>query len=342
MTNLILRPSVWCAFALVAQTFVSNNGPYKLTGNTTLNYVATAHAYDASNGRIYSSTRGGIYQFDTATMRVIGRTTNVNGAGSLSLDASRNELYVLALHSDVMRVIDLSTRKVVRTFEAPAWFNVFYEEGRGELYYMRGDTKDVRVADRETGKTLSTFTLGGKPSFLIGDAPRKRLLVRLADKPVIQVIDTTDHSVTAEWPARADGPTAMAMSADGSRVFTTAGRDLVMLDGMSGKELSRVAVGDATYSMVYDAEAKYVVALSGPSRANIISITGDEMKLVQSLDTRSLIHELFLDAKTHRVLALNRYQDEGLMQDTTAPMSQTVDGSSILATSTLLTLSLRK
>lgn len=342
MTNLILRPSVWCALALVAQTFVTNNGPYKLTGNTALNYVATAHAYDANRDRIYSSTRGGIYQFDTTAMRAIGKTTDVNGAGSLSLDAARNELYVLSLHSDVMRVIDLTTRKVVRTFEAPAWFNVFYEAGRGELYYLRGDKQDVRVADRETGKTITTFALGGRPAFLLGDAARKRVLVRLANKPMIQVIDTTDHAVIAEWPSRADGATAMALSADGTRLFTTAGRDLVMLDGTNGKELSRVAVGDPTFSIVYDADAKFVVALSGASRANVIAVDGDSMKLVQSLDTRTLVHELLLDAKTHRVLAINRLQDEGLMQDISTPINQPINGNSTFGTSTLLTLSLRK
>jgi len=323
--------------ALAAQGIVTSNGPYKLTGNARVTYAAVAHVYNAATNRLYSSTRGGVYQYDTLTMKVIGRSSDVRGAGSLALDSGRNELYVLALHDDTMQVLDVTTRKVVRTFAAPAWFNAFYEESRGELYYLRGDSQELRVADRQNGRVLATVALGGRPSFVAGDPARKRVLVRLANKPLIQVIDTTERAIVASWPARVDGPSALAIDPTGSRVFASAGRDVVMLDGATGKELARVSVGDATYSLVFDAGTGYLTALSGPGRINVVKADASSLKLVQSLDTGEVIHELFLDPSTHTILAASRYADEGLMIDVLLPQMSGGDGAG-----TLLTLTFKK
>ena len=130
-----------------AAQVVTNDGPYKITQNARLNYAASAHIYDAALDRIYSSTRGGIYTVDGSSRKVLGQTASVRGTGSISLDAARGELYVLALHEDALRVVDVTTHKIVRSFPAPAWFNVFYEPGRGELYYLRGDKTSMQVAE---------------------------------------------------------------------------------------------------------------------------------------------------------------------------------------------------
>lgn len=347
MRTSILRRSVWCALMLalavtagqslqsVAAQIIPNDGPYKLTGNSFLSYVGSSHIYDAVASHLYSSTRSGIYQFDTVSMKVVGRTPAVRGAGSMSFDAGRRELYVLALHDDTMNVIDVTTHQIVRTFAAPAWFNVFYEESRGELYYLRGDTREVRVADRQDGRVIKTLKLDGRPSFLEADPAHHRLLVRLADKPLIQIIDTTERAIIASWPARADGQSAMAIDPAGSRVFISSGRDVVMLDGASGKELGKFAAGDPTYSIVFDPATQLVAALSG-TRVNVAKVEGSSVRLLQSLSTGAFLHELFLDSKTHKIFAVTRLFDDGIMRDFVS-QSLPADGGS-----TLLTLTLRK
>ena len=347
MNRSILRLSVWCAVTMalitsggragqgVAAQVIPVNGPYLLTGNAALNYVGSSHVWDSASGHLYTSTRGGIYQFDVASMKVLGRTPSVRGSGSMSFDASRNELYVLALHSDVMNVVDVTTRAIVRSFEAPAWFNVFYEPGRGELYYLRGDTREVRIADRVAGKTIKTLTLAGKPSFLEPDPAHHRVLVRLADTEQIQIIDTTDREISGSWPARADGQSAMAIDPTGTRVFVSSGRDVVMLDGATGKELSRFGTGDGTQSIVYDAETQFVVALDFGGRVNIAKREGDSLKVVQSFGAGG-VQELFLDPKTHKVFGVTRLQDDGVMRDLLVqPMPQSATGGSTLLTLTL-------
>mgnify|MGYP006272305695 CR=1 FL=1 len=296
------------------QRFVTNDGPYRLTRNDTFRYASSAHVYDPALNRLYSSGDGGIYQTDLSTMKLVSRSSEVRSTGSIALDAARGELYVLALHDDSMRVIDVTTGKIIRSFEAPAWFNVVYEPTKGELYYLRGDKKDVRVADRITGKALSTIALAGTPAYLVADAPRHRLLVRLANKPMIQVIDTNDHSIVASWPASQDGISAMAVSPDGTRVFSSAGRDIAMLDGATGKELARCSSSDEMTSMVYDAEVGYLLALTGAHYLNVAKVSGDTLALVQSMDMRSVVQDLYLNPKTHNVFGISRTVDENMFR----------------------------
>ena len=311
---------------------VSNDGPYRLTRNDAFRYAAGAHVYDASLNRLYSSGAGGIYQTDLTSMKFISRA-DVRGSGSISLDAARGELYVLALHDDAMKVIDVTTGKVIRSFEAPAWFNVVYEPTKGELYYLRGDKNEVRVADRITGKTLSTVALAGTPAYLVADEPRHRLLVRIANKPLIQIIDTTDHSIVASWKASQDGISSMAISPDGTRVFSSAGRDITMLDGITGKELARCASSDEMTSMAYDAQAGYLLAIAGAHYLNVAKVGGDSLKLVQSLDMRSVVQDLYLNPKTHTVFGVSRTVDENIFR---APELPSGGGG------TILTLTLRQ
>lgn len=311
----------------IAAQGVTNDGPYRLTRNDAFRYAAGAHIYDPSLNRLYSAGDGGIYQTDLSTMKLVSRSSAVSGRGSIALDATRGELYVLALHDDAMRVIDVASGRVIRSFEAPAWFNVVYEPTKGELYYLRGDKNEVRVADRITGKTLSTVALAGTPAYLVADEPRHRLLVRIANKPLIQVIDTTDHSIVASWKASQDGISSMAISPDGTRVFSSAGRDIAMLDGITGKELARCASSDEMTSMAYDAQAGYLLALAGAHYLNVAKVEGDSLKLVQSLDMRSVVQDLYLNPKTHTVFGISRTIDDNVFR---APQLPSGGGGTIL------------
>jgi WD40 repeat protein len=306
---------------------VSSDGPYRLARNDGFNYASGAHVYDASLNRLYSSGTGGIYQTDLGTMKLVSRSTAIRSTGSISLDAARGELYVLALHDNAMHVMDVTTGKVIRSFDAPAWFNVVYEPTKGELYYLRGDKEEVVVADRITGKTLSTIMLPGTPAYLVADAPRHRLLIRLANRPLIQVIDTTDHTIVASWKASQDGISSMAISPDGTRVFSSAGRDITMLDGQTGKELARCHSSDEMASMAYDAQAGYLLTIAGGHYLNVAKVEGDSLKLVQSMDMRAGVQDLYLNPSTHTVFGVSRTVDENVFR---APQLPSGGGGTVL------------
>lgn len=326
------------AFSLaLTLTASASSDPYSVSGHARLGFTLTSNVFDAANNRLYASARDGVYEVDTREAKVLGQVGRISGAASMAFSAKQRELYLLSLHEDVMRVIDLESRKVVRTFDAPAWFNVFYDASRDELYYLRADTRAVRVASRIDGHTIATMTLDGHPSFVLMDPARKRILIRLADHDLIQVIDTTEHTIAVSWPLTADGQSAMAVDDTGTRVFVTSGKNLKMLDGQSGKEMSRISLGDVARSIVYDPGTQLVAALWSQSQIRIAHVGQLGLDPVQTLDTRAVVRQLFLDQATHTIYAVATLAEADKMgiNANTAPEAG-------LRTSSLLTLRYRK
>jgi DNA-binding beta-propeller fold protein YncE len=286
-----------------AAAVTAAKGPYSIADHTRLGYYANAHAFDAASNRIYSSSRDGVYAVDSARHKVLGLIARVP-SGSVSLDAAAGELYVLARNEDQLRVVDVNARKIVRSFAAPALFNVIFEPTRKELYYVRGNATDVRVAERTHGETVATIPLDGYPSYVVADPPRNRVLVRLYNRDLIQVIDTNEHRVTVSWPMRADGASSMTVDAASGRVFVSSGKDVKMLDGLSGKELGHFPAGDQVASIAFDPETKLVSALWGGRYINVARVDLMALTPVQSIDLMTPTRQIFLDAGTHTVFAL--------------------------------------
>lgn len=322
------------AVALVAAaTLTAADGPYKLTTHTRLGFNVTSNTFDAANNRLYASTRDGVWIIDTRASKVLGQVNKTSGAGSVAFSPEHSELYLLSLHEDLMRVIDVTTRKVVRSFDAPAWFNVFYDGSRNELYYLRADTRDVRIADRLDGHTIKTLSLDGHPSSVLMDPARHRVIVRLADRDLIQIIDTNDRSISVSWPMTAEGQTVMAIDDTGNRLFVSSGKNVKMIDGQTGKEMSRISVGDIVRSIVYDPGTQTMAALWSQNHVRIAQVGTLGLSSVQDIDTRAAVRQLFLDPVSHFIYAVATLAETDVMgiNANTSPQSG-------LRVSSLLTL----
>jgi DNA-binding beta-propeller fold protein YncE len=296
------------AVAFLAAAASAASGPYSLATHTRLGYVANAHVFDAGTNRIYSSSRDGVYAVDTARRKVLGVVGRVP-AGAVALDPAASELYVLARNEDQLRVLDVNTRKVLRSFAAPALHNVIFEPSRSELYYVRGNTNIVRIAERQRGETIATVALDGYPSFVVADPERERVIVRLYDRDLIQIIDAKTRRISVSWPFVANGFSSMHVDPASGRVFVSSGKDVKMLDGLSGKELGRFPAGDLVASIVYDPETKLVAALWGGRFVNVARVDLMAMTPIQSVDLRTPTRQLFLDPRTHLIFAMGTIAD---------------------------------
>jgi DNA-binding beta-propeller fold protein YncE len=299
----VLFVAVTAATAVHAAT-----GPYSIASHTRLGYTANAHVFDAATNRIYSSSRNGVFAVDTERRKVLGQIAQVP-SGAVAFDADAGELYVLARNEDQLRVIDVNARKVARSFTAPALFNVIYEPTGRELYYVRGNSTAVVVVERMHGETLAKIELDGYPSFALADPARGRVLVRLYNHDLIQVIDAKTHRIAVSWPMRADGFSSMAVDQETGRVFVSAGKAVKMLDGLTGKELGRFPAGDQVASIVYDGETKLVSALWGGRYLNVARVDLMALTPIQSLDLLAPTRQIFLDPRTHTIFAMSSIAD---------------------------------
>lgn len=317
-----VRRLVLPLFFAAAATASAAKGPYSIADHTRLGYTANAHVFDAATNRIYSSSRDGVYAVDSERHKVVGLVSRVP-AGAVALDSEAGELYVLARNEDQLRVLDVNTRKVTRSFPAPALYNVVFEPSQKELYYVRGNATEARVADRQHGELIATIPLDGYPSFIVADPARSRVLVRLYDRDLIQVIDAKAHRVSVSWPLRADGFSSMTVDPASGRVFVSSGKDVKMLDGLSGKELGRFPAGDQVSSIVYDAETKLVSALWGGRYINVARVDLMSLTPVQSVDLLSPTRQIFLDPRAHTLFAMSSIADYKAFGRAASPDSAT-------------------
>lgn len=327
-----MRPAPLALVLALAAAGVSGAEPtFRLTRQTPLNFYAAAVAHDADGGRLFLSSKDGLYSIDLVSMRAGGAIKGVTGAGSVAVSPADGEVYVLALHDDVLRVVDAAARRVTRTFAAPAGFNVFFDASSTDLYYLRADMHTVRVASRADGRELARIPLDGAPSFVLRDPARHRLLVRLADRDLIQVIDTRERAVAVSWPMPAEGQSAMGLDERTGRVFASDGRSVVMLDGATGKPLGRFGAGDAVRSIAVDAATGVVAALWGGSRVNVARVHDLGIDLQHSVDTHALVRQLFVDPRSHRLYALATVEDSRrASDDPNAPAASALRVSAIL------------
>jgi DNA-binding beta-propeller fold protein YncE len=311
-------------------------GPYSVASHTRLGYSANAHVFNAAANRIYSSSRSGVLAVVTDRRKVLGQIAQVP-SGAVALDADAGELYVLARNEDQLRVIDVNARKIARSFSAPALFNVIYEPTGRELYYVRGNSLQIFVAERLHGEQVAKIGLEGYPSFALADPARSRVLVRLYDRDLIQVIDAKTHRVAVSWPMRADGFSSMAVDQESGRVFVSSGKDVKMLDGLTGKELGRFPAGDQVASIVYDPETRLVAALWGGRYVNVARVDLMALTPIQSVDLLTPTRQIFLDARTHTIFAMSTIADSQAFGRASSP--DTNQGPRI---SSLLTLSFKR
>lgn len=303
------RPALLLLFLTAGSIATAAGGPYSVASHTRLGYTANANLFDAAHNRIYSSSRDGIYTIDTISRKVIGLALHVP-IGALAFDAATSELYVLARNEDRLRVVDVNTRKVLREFPAPAYHNVVFEGTKSDLYYFRGDESVARVAEREHGEEITKIALDGHPSFVLADPPRHRILVRLFDRDLVQVIDTNERRLAVSWPLHADGTSAMAIDSASGRVFVSSGKNVKMLDGLSGKELGHFPLGDMAMAITYDPGTKIVAALWGASHVNVARVDLMQITKIQDLDLRTSARQLFIDPRTHTMYVMGLVIDD--------------------------------
>jgi DNA-binding beta-propeller fold protein YncE len=325
MSNQILRRSVLivavAALCLAGHRVTrAADGPYKLVDNIRLGFPAAARDFDETNGRMYVSAKTGVYAIDTASKKVLGRVGSLQGGGSLAIAPERGELFVVAQHEDLLTVLDVTTGNVLRRFRAPSSYSVFYERGRQELYLLREMRKELLVMNAVSGSVVTSIALGGEPSFLEGEPETGRVFVRLANKDVMQVIDTKEHAIVASWPMKSAAPSWIAVDTPGRRLFVASGRSVKMIDSQTGKELDSLGVADEVRSVVFDPGTQLMMASWG-GRVTVARATATTLTREQTIE-HAAVTSLYLDPKTHSVF--------GSGYDRGARAGEFVDGSMFL------------
>ena len=244
-------------------------------------------------------------------LQLIGTTELPDVSGDmdhLAIDTGGQRLFVCAEDNGTVRVIDLKTRKVLRTlkgFDTP--HSILFLPDQKELYITDG-SKEVKVLDSDSFQVKKTIaTTPGADSIGV-DRQHHRLYAVTGGKDVkmttsaISDIDTDAAKLVKETPINASHVEAMALDKDRSRLYVnvTDKNYLAVIDPNAGKMIAQWHINEAKQNapLAYDqANKRLFVVCRDPGM--LVVLDSETGKSVASFPTGARADEVVFDP-THR------------------------------------------
>ncbi|MCW5911138.1 MAG: YncE family protein [Cyclobacteriaceae bacterium] len=123
-----------------------------------------------------------------------GKTTT-----GMALDKKKKQIYVTNMGSNEIAVIDVASKKVVRTFpsvgESPT--NIIFDAKGDRLFVVNQKTADLNVFEASTGKHIHNIKTGEGALGVNYDAKRNRIYVANRTAGTVTVIDAKTYAVVS-------------------------------------------------------------------------------------------------------------------------------------------------
>lgn len=220
----------------------------------------------------------------------------------------------IAADSQNHRVFAAGPDKTLVSYDSTTWAKVGslsldgpgdcvqFDEKRGVLYVDNDDGTTLWVVDSKALKIKGSVAIKEAPEYMELDNTRNKLFQAIKSTNTVQVIDVDAMKVVDEW-ALGDlkSPHGLAMDRRGGKVFV-AGKNgkLVILEANTGKIESTLDVTTNSDQIAYDSGLKRVY-IPGNGVLNIVQVSGDGAKVVESVEIPKSCHSITVDPQTHDV-----------------------------------------
>jgi hypothetical protein len=229
---------------------------------------------------------------------------NVSGRiDHMAVDIARQRLFVAELGNDTVGIVDLNTRKIIRTLDGmkePQ--GVAYLPSTDTLYAANGGDGSVRLFRGPDYAAAGRIDLGDDADNIRVDIPANQIIVGYGSGG-LAVIDPASAKKIADIRLIVH-PEAFQLEPGGNRIFVNVPRAqaIAVVDRQSGKQIAtwRMSIAGGNFPMALDQQARHVlVAFRNPAKLGAFSM-GDG-KLIASPDICGDADDLFVDAKRRRV-----------------------------------------
>jgi YVTN family beta-propeller protein/VCBS repeat-containing protein len=290
----VFNKYLWTVSSIDTNTNTVIRTSQPLASGSTLSYPGNV-AVSPDGTRVYVANwvEGKIIQLDPNTLAPVGQPIAVAGGGDdmvFSPDGTR--LYVANDGAPgSLTVIDTNSRSVVGTI--PTTYDTtdmaMSSDGR-TLYLADGYYNRIQVLDTNTKSVVGYIPLGsqsynGNPGGIALSPDGRWAYVTDPDNATVSVIDLTSRTVVGDpivvgvprWEASTvSWPTAIAVSADGTRVYVANGDDIVVIDAATRKVVGAVRFP----GYVSDSSARATQTLAVYSNGDLLIYGGNGLTSV--------------------------------------------------------------
>jgi len=260
---------------------------------------------------LFIARRGaGLFVFDTARQRLIGRIADSEGAGAtliipvLDRGFSTNE-------DGTTTVFDLASLKTVRRVKfADDGDAASYDARTGRIAFISAESRTVTLFDPIGLKPIQTVKIDAKKADGSATDGRGHLFLNERDRNAVIRIDMARGEVTAEWPTTGcEQPTGMAIDAADSRGFIGcrgAKPVILVIDLSNGRVIATLPLGRGNDGVAYDALRHRVITTNG-IEANIVVYrqeAPDTYWLEQAVTTRPNARTMAYNSEGNQVFTV--------------------------------------
>ena len=221
----------------------------------------------------------------------------------MAIDLARNRLFVAALGSDGLAVVDLQARRLDRIIDKlrePQ--GVGYDSATDTLYVANAGDGSVRLLKGADLAPAGRIDLGSDADNVRVDSKAGRVFIGHGDG-ALAIIDAAAQKKIASVPLKAH-PESFQLDAGSDRIFVNVPNSgaIEVVDRTSGKGIASWPTRgrNANYAMALDhARQRVLVAFRRPAELGVFAAA--DGALIASIATCGDVDDVFVDAKRDRV-----------------------------------------
>jgi DNA-binding beta-propeller fold protein YncE len=186
-----------------------------------------------------------------------------------SLDATANKLYIAHMNASQLLILDVRTRRVIKTIAAPGVHGVLAVPQLNRVYASATDAHEAITLDGRTGKILARAPAGQYPDGLAYDPVERHVFVSDESGGVEAVLNAAGHRI-ATIALGGEAGNVQYDSVSHKILVDVQGRnDLAIIDPRTNRIVRRVALPGCTHDhgLLVDASRRLAfVACDGNAR----------------------------------------------------------------------------
>jgi YVTN family beta-propeller protein len=262
--------------------------------------------FDPAGKRLFVSRSTHVDVIDSDGGKLLGSIPDTQGVHGIALAPDLQRGYTSNGRGNSVTAFDLQTLKVLQVVNLSARNPdaILYEPTAKHVFTFNGASKDVSVLDAATLAQVATIPVPDKPEFAVEDG-RGQIFVNIESSPgQMVVIDVNHLSAKAVWPLPGcNAPSGLAIDTTRHRLFSVCDdKTMVVTDSTSGRQVTRVTIGEHPDAAAYDAKRAVVYSSNGDGTLTIVKQdSADNYTVVQSLQTQPGARTMAVDPASGRV-----------------------------------------
>jgi DNA-binding beta-propeller fold protein YncE len=221
----------------------------------------------------------------------------------MAIDLTRHHLFVAALGSGALAVVDLQVQRLDRMIGGLAEpQGVGYDPTTDTVYVANAGDGSVRLFKGADLSPTGRIELGSDADNIRVDSEAGRIFIGHGDG-ALAIVDAATHQKIASVALKAH-PESFQLDADTARIFVNVpnARAIDVIDRATRKKIASwpTAGRSANFAMALD-QARHHVLVAFRHPAELGTFDSADGRLVASIPTCGDVDDFFADAKRHRI-----------------------------------------